>query len=287
MVSSQHTLLQHVFAATGHVQLRFILLNMLLFLRRARYVAYRQAGYLTPFSVRKTPYKQKIFSMGTHIIKEYTGCRETVGAAGAIGLCVAAAGARVVLSSVFRGVLGLCLYVNNSDAVLAVPSSIASSLMLPYQQFDAAWQQSGWDVRQGHRLHVASLGPIRARCSAVSRRLRACTGCSGLQVEKELAILQQLHHPHLVSFMFIADQGSRISIIMDWAGENLREHRTVTQSQQYTEDVARYMMYQLTSALVYLHSKVGQCMQFRSGTLYVASHAVASDCSTLLVPHPA
>jgi serine/threonine protein kinase len=78
-----------------------------------------------------------------------------------------------------------------------------------------------------------------------------------LQVEKELAILQQLHHPHLVSFMFIADQGSRISIIMDWAGENLREHRTVTQSQQYTEDVARYMMYQLTSALVYLHSKVG------------------------------
>jgi serine/threonine protein kinase len=82
-----------------------------------------------------------------------------------------------------------------------------------------------------------------------------------LQVEKELAILRQLHHPHLVSFMFIADQGSRISIIMDWAGENLREHRTVTQSQQYTEDVARYMMYQLTSALVYLHSKVGHCMQ--------------------------
>lgn len=78
-----------------------------------------------------------------------------------------------------------------------------------------------------------------------------------MQVEKELAILQQLHHPHLVSFMYIADQGSRISIVMDWAGENLRVHRTVTQSQQYTEDVARYMMYQLTSALVYLHAKVG------------------------------
>lgn len=79
------------------------------------------------------------------------------------------------------------------------------------------------------------------------------------QVEKELSILRELHHPHLVSFMFIADQGSRISIVMDWAGENLREHRTVTQSQQYTEDVARYMMYQLTSALVYMHSKVGCC----------------------------
>jgi hypothetical protein len=56
-------------------------------------VAYRQAGYLTPFSVRKTPYKQKIFSMGTHIIKEYTGARETVGlACSGSGLQVAALG---------------------------------------------------------------------------------------------------------------------------------------------------------------------------------------------------
>lgn len=41
-------------------------------------MAYRQAGYLQPFSVRRSPYKQKIFSMGTHIIKEYTGARDTV-----------------------------------------------------------------------------------------------------------------------------------------------------------------------------------------------------------------
>lgn len=86
-------------------------------------------------------------------------------------------------------------------------------------------------------------------------------------MEKELAILQQLHHPHLVSFMFIADQGSRISIVMDWAGENLREHRTVTQTHQYTEDVARYMMYQLTSALVYLHSKVRQTYALDGGMM--------------------
>lgn len=45
---------------------------------RARYVAYRQAGYLTPFSVRRSPYKQKLFTMGTHIIKEYSNCRDTV-----------------------------------------------------------------------------------------------------------------------------------------------------------------------------------------------------------------
>lgn len=53
-------------------------LSMMWCLCRARYVAYRQAGYLAPFSVRKTPYKQKIFNMGTHIIKEYTGARDTV-----------------------------------------------------------------------------------------------------------------------------------------------------------------------------------------------------------------
>jgi hypothetical protein len=64
----------------------------------------------------------------------------------------------------FRGVLSVCLYVNNTYAVLAVPSSIASSLMSPYQQFDAVWQQSGWDVRQGNRVHVPSLGLIRACC---------------------------------------------------------------------------------------------------------------------------
>jgi serine/threonine protein kinase len=94
-----------------------------------------------------------------------------------------------------------------------------------------------------------------------------------VQVEQELAILQQLHHPHLVSFIFIADQGSRISIVMDWAGENLRVHRTVTQSQQYTEDVARYMMYQLTSALVYLHAKVGICgsLQFSGSAQWFGS----------------
>lgn len=102
--------------------------------------------------------------------------------------------------------------------------------------------------------------PLHAPLLLITRTLVPPCFCTPVQtqVEKEVGILQQLHHPHLVSFMFIADQGSRISIVMDWAGENLREHRTVTQSQQYTEDVARYMMYQLTSALVYLHNKVGR-----------------------------
>jgi hypothetical protein len=28
--------------------------------------------------VRRSPYKQKLFTMGTHIIKEYSNCRDTV-----------------------------------------------------------------------------------------------------------------------------------------------------------------------------------------------------------------
>jgi serine/threonine protein kinase len=77
-----------------------------------------------------------------------------------------------------------------------------------------------------------------------------------LQVEKEVVILRQLHHENLVGYLFVADQGSKISIVMEWAGDSLREHRTVTQPKQYCEAVARHMVYQLTHALVYLHQKV-------------------------------
>jgi serine/threonine protein kinase len=80
-----------------------------------------------------------------------------------------------------------------------------------------------------------------------------------LQVEKEVVILRQLHHENLVGYLFVADQGSKISIVMEWAGDSLREHRTVTQPKQYCEAVARHMVYQLTHALVYLHSKVSEC----------------------------
>jgi serine/threonine protein kinase len=76
------------------------------------------------------------------------------------------------------------------------------------------------------------------------------------QVEKEVAILQQLHHENLISFLFVADQGSRISIVMNWAGESLRRYRTLSVPQQDNEAVARHVVYQLTNALVYLHNKV-------------------------------
>eukprot|EP00878_Enallax_costatus_P038487 GHUV01043750.1.p1 GENE.GHUV01043750.1~~GHUV01043750.1.p1 ORF type:complete len:184 (-),score=0.17 GHUV01043750.1:332-883(-) len=76
------------------------------------------------------------------------------------------------------------------------------------------------------------------------------------QVEREVAILRQLHHENLVGCLFVADQGNKLSIVMDWAGDSLRTHRTLTQPQQYNEAVARHMVYQLTHALVYLHQKV-------------------------------
>ncbi|WIA36954.1 hypothetical protein OEZ86_008194 [Tetradesmus obliquus] len=117
----------------------------------SKYVNYRRAGYVKPFWTRRSPHKIKLFHMGSHIVKEYTGAREAV--------------------------------------------------------------------------------------------------------EKEVVILRQLHHENLVGYLFVADQGSKISIVMEWAGDSLREHRTVTQPKQYCEAVARHMVYQLTHALVYLHSK--------------------------------
>lgn len=73
-------------------------------------------------------------------------------------------------------------------------------------------------------------------------------------VAKELAILRQLSHPNLMGFLFIADQGSRISVVMEWAGESLREHR-LAHPEQYGEAVARQLVAQLTSGLVFLHNK--------------------------------
>lgn len=76
-----------------------------------------------------------------------------------------------------------------------------------------------------------------------------------IQVEQELSILRQLRHENVVGFLFVADQGSRISIVMDWAGESLRDQRSRAGA-YFCEATARHMVYQLTHALAYLHAKV-------------------------------
>lgn len=82
-----------------------------------------------------------------------------------------------------------------------------------------------------------------------------CLAC--VQVERELKILRLLEHEGLVSYNFSVDEGARISIVMDWAGEGLREHRTLTHPNEYSEAAVRHMVYQLTTSLAYLHQKVG------------------------------
>lgn len=84
------------------------------------------------------------------------------------------------------------------------------------------------------------------------------------QVESEVAILRQLSHDGLISYEFIADEGSRISIVMAWAGVPLREHRT-SHPAAYSEDTARHMAHQLASALAFLHSRgiIHRCARAR------------------------
>jgi serine/threonine protein kinase len=74
-------------------------------------------------------------------------------------------------------------------------------------------------------------------------------------VESEIRILQQLRHEGLVSYAFIADEGSRISIVMPWAGTPLREHRAAAGAAYDSEDAARHIAHQLASALAYLHGR--------------------------------
>ena len=76
-------------------------------------------------------------------------------------------------------------------------------------------------------------------------------------MEKELSILRQLDHDNITSYAFIADERSKISIVMDWAGEGLREHRNNSPG-LYTEAAVRHMAYQLTSALLHCHQQVSR-----------------------------
>jgi len=46
--------------------------------RRDKFAAYRKAGLLRPFHVRRTPYKCRMHSLGGNIIKEYAGARQKV-----------------------------------------------------------------------------------------------------------------------------------------------------------------------------------------------------------------
>jgi serine/threonine protein kinase len=74
------------------------------------------------------------------------------------------------------------------------------------------------------------------------------------KVESEIRILQQLSHDGLISYELIADEGSRISIVMAWAGAPLPQHRA-EHAAAYSEDTARDMAHQLASALAFLHAR--------------------------------
>lgn len=76
------------------------------------------------------------------------------------------------------------------------------------------------------------------------------------QVLAEIAIMHQIHHSNLLSFVAAVDEGHRINVIMDWAGDCLREHRSLLYPQHYSEELVRLIMYQMTHALTYLHHKV-------------------------------
>jgi len=104
--------------------------------------------------------------------------------------------------------------------------------------------------------HAAKSVSIVVWCFVRQGRARCCIA---LQLAAEVAVLQQLQHESLVSYLFIVDEGARLSIVMDWAGQGLRDlvQRQHQQQHQLGEDIARHITYQLTSSLVYLHQKVG------------------------------
>lgn len=85
------------------------------------------------------------------------------------------------------------------------------------------------------------------------------------QVLAEIAVMHQIHHSNLLSFVAAVDEGHRINVIMDWAGDCLREHRSLLYPQHYSEELVRLIMYQMTHALTYLHHKVSSGVQEMQG----------------------
>lgn len=69
-------------------------------------------------------------------------------------------------------------------------------------------------------------------------------------------MLSQLQHGSLVSFVFIADEGARLSVFMEWAGDSLRGLFAGQQQQACSEGLAQSIMFQLVSAVASLHSQV-------------------------------
>ncbi|KAI8464551.1 MAG: kinase-like domain-containing protein [Monoraphidium minutum] len=43
-----------------------------------KFTAYRKAGFVKPFHIRRTPYKCRMWSLGGYIVKEYSGARQKV-----------------------------------------------------------------------------------------------------------------------------------------------------------------------------------------------------------------
>lgn len=93
------------------------------------------------------------------------------------------------------------------------------------------------------------------------------------QVGIELEVLKQLQHECLVGFLFVADEGARISVFMDWAGNNLPEAMA---EQPCAEELAQHITYQLTSGLAHLQQKVGHW------TIHPAQSLAAHLCTSIL-----
>ncbi|GBF90090.1 hypothetical protein Rsub_02798 [Raphidocelis subcapitata] len=96
--------------------------------------------------------------------------------------------------------------------------------------------------------------PYRCRMYAMGGYIIKEYSGARQKVESEIRILQQLGHEGLISYELTADEGSRISIVMAWAGTPLREHR-LAHPDEYSEDTARHMAHQLASALAFLHAR--------------------------------
>lgn len=222
---------------------------------RASYLLQRRDGLAAVYSRKTKGLTVRIYQFQCHVVKQYTGDTSKVGGTGEKGsvlcwpACMAAASHKAVSTQPPR--FGRVCHSERPEPLMLL--SPQGALPSPAQ-------------------------PDGCRCCAPA--LLTQPPKLLLQLATELSVLQQLHHDSLTSYLFIVNEGARVSVVMDWAGQGLRS--LVKQQQPLGEDAARYVAFQLADSLAHLHSKVNTSLH--RGLLGSTQRHIGSVCG---VPQPA
>lgn len=104
-------------------------------------------------------------------------------------------------------------------------------------------------VKVGYHLHTGE----RVAIKVISRNLLATSSSMAKCVQRELAVLQLLHHPHLVDLRQVLQDSSNVYFVMEYM-EGGELFQVLSERGRLPEEEARSLFRQLTEALSWCHA---------------------------------